>query len=165
MKVKSKIIYLLVLGMLFVACKQENDLENYMVNNWQTTFMKIEMPTAYGKDSLQVYEDNFSKEGSIVAQSSYKKDGTFKAWYLQNGIKTQETDGKWSVKGDSLYVEYTLAGKTVKPAYKAEKTEKGLFLVSKFDWDNDGQKDDLLTMKSKQIQLSENRDSRPPVGF
>lgn len=147
MKLKS-IFYFTIFGMLFVACKNEKSLEDYMVTDWQTSYIKIEMPTAYGKDSLQVYEDDFSKEKAILAQSSYKKDGRFTAWYIRpDGSKAGESDGKWKIKGDSLFVEYTHQGKVIKPSYHVEKTIEGLLAKSKHDWDNDGEFDDFLTMR------------------
>ena len=153
MKTKSFLLFV-IFGMLFVSCKQEQDLSEYMVTNWQTAYIKIEMPTAYGKDSLQVYEDDFSKNNATIAQSTYLKDGTFKAWYVKpDGTKAGESDGKWNVKGDSLFIEYIVAGKLINPTYFIEKTEEGLLAKSKHDWDNDGEFDDILTMKSKKIKV------------
>ena len=152
MKLKS-IFYIAVFGMLFVACKNEKSLSDYMITDWQTSYIKIEMPSAYGKDSLQVYEDNFSKEKVTLAQSSYKNDGTFNAWYIRpNGSKAGESNGKWKVEGDSLFIEYFVQGKLIKPSYYIEKTKEGLLAKSKHDWDNDGEYDDFLTMKLKNLK-------------
>ena len=152
MKLKS-IFYLAVFGMLFAACKNEKSLSDYMTTDWQTSYIKIEMPTAYGKDSLQVYEDDFSKKNAVIAQSSYKNDGTFKAWYIRpDGSKAGESDGKWKVEGDSLFIEYSVQGKLIKPSYYIEKTDEGLLAKSKHDWDNDGEFDDFLIMKTKKLK-------------
>ena len=151
MKVKT-FLAIAVFGMLFVACKNEKSLSDYMITDWQTSYIKIEMPTAYGKDSLQVYEDNFSKENAVFAQSSYKNDGTFNAWYIKpNGAKAGESKGKWKVEGDSLFIEYSVQGKLIKPSYYIEKTKEGLLAKSKHDWDNDGASDDFLTMELKNL--------------
>lgn len=152
MKLKP-FFYLVAFGMLFAACKNEKSLSDYMTTNWQTSYIKIEMPTAYGKDSLQVYEDDFSKKNAVIAQSSYLTDGTFKAWYVKpDGSKSGVSDGKWKVKGDSLFIEYIVAGKLINPSYYIEKTDEGLLAKSKHDWDKDGEFDDLLIMKSKRIK-------------
>ena len=153
---KKTFLIIVILGMLFVACKKEKSLSEYMITDWQTSYMKIEMQTANGNDSLQVYEDDFSKEKSILAQSSYKNDGTFSAWYIKlNGSKAGESSGKWKVVGDSLFLEYIVAGKIIKPSYQIKKTTEGLLAKSRYDWDNDGEKDDFLTMKLKDISKTE----------
>lgn len=125
-----------------------------MLNTWQTSYIKIEMPTAYGKDSTYVFEDNFSKKNAILAQSIYKNDGTFTAWYLHpNKTKTGETHGTWKIKGDSLLISYTYLGKESNPSYYITKTNEGFEAKSIYDWDNDKEKDDILIMKTKKINF------------
>ena len=90
---KSKIILICVFGMLFVACKKEKTLNDFMIGNWQTEYMKIEMPTVNKTDSTSVMEEDFSTPNSARAQSTYKKDGTFTAWFKEfNGNIVGEGD-------------------------------------------------------------------------
>lgn len=148
-------LFLLCFVVLMLAChsSKEEKLNDYMVGSWQTSCIKVEMPTAYGKDSLKVFEDDFSKENATLAQSTYKKDGTFSAWYLMpDGKKSGEFNGKWYTKNDSLYIEYMFGGKLSKPAYHIKKTANGFEGNSIYDWDGDGENDDTLLMKSKKIQ-------------
>lgn len=151
----KQIFLALFFGLLFGACKSSNEekLNHFMVNSWQTSYIKIKMPTANGKDSTKVYEDDFSKKGAILAQSKYNKDKTFTAWYVKaDGTKMGETSGSWYVKKDSLFVEYIFKGKTIKPSYFITKTTNGFEAKSVYDWDGDGEKDDILLIKSKKIE-------------
>ncbi|MFD2529979.1 MULTISPECIES: hypothetical protein [Polaribacter] len=145
--------FILIFGMLFGACKQEESLEKYMAKSWETNYLKIEMPTFENTDSLNVFEDKFDNNPIQVAQSKYNLDGTFTAWFLTNSNqKILETDGTWNVVGDSLQVSFFYNNKEMKVSYKITKTEEGFMGESKYDWDNDGVADDFLTMKTKEIK-------------
>ena len=146
--------FILIFGMLFGACKQEESLEKYMTKSWETNYLKIEMPTFENTDSLNVFEDKFDNNPIQVAQSKYNLDGTFTAWFLTNSNqKILETDGTWNVVGDSLQVSFSYNNnKEMKVSYKITKTEEGFMGESKYDWDNDGVADDFLTMKTKEIK-------------
>ena len=145
----------LVFGMLFAACKQEEKtLREYMINSWQTTYIKIEMPTFQKSDSTSTFEDTFENNPERIVQSKYNDDGTFSTWSLnQKGEKYGNSEGTWKMKGDSLLIEFFYNGKDVKEAYQSKKIENGFQGKSKYDWDGDGEFDDLLIMKTKQIQL------------
>ena len=153
-----RIYYVFVMLFFIYSCKKEkeNTLENYMIGNWETQYIKIEMPTVHNTDSISVFEDDFSKPNSGKAQSKYNEDGTFSAWFrLADGKKVDETSGKWQAKGDSLLVDYKYAGKDVRAWYVITKTDMGFEGKVIHDWDNDGEKDDKLFMKSKRIELAE----------
>ena len=159
MKTKH-IITALIFGILFVACKQEKKestkplLKEYLVGSWETTYLKIEYLTANETDSTSVFEDNFSKPNSGKAQSTYKNDGTFTAWFVQaDGKKVSETGGKWKTSGDSLFVDYPYLGKQVQAWYTIAQTNDGFSAISTYDWDSDGENDDTLLMKTKKIEL------------
>ena len=151
----KKIIFILFLGTLIVACKKEKSLEEYMTDSWQTTYLKLEMPTYEKSDSLYVFEDKFDKNPTLIAQSIYHKDVTFNAWFInKEGEKISESDGNWSVKNDSLFVDFTYNNRNIKVGYYIEKTTEGFLGKSAFDWDNDGDFDDFLTMKTKRIKTN-----------
>lgn len=153
---KAKFIFFtFILGTFFVACKQEKkSLNNFMIGSWQTEYIKIEMPTVNKTDSTSVFEDDFSKPNVGRAQSTYKKDGTFSAWFKQpDGKKVGKTNGTWKTKGDSLYVYYPYLGKQVQVWYLITKTKLGFTGKVIYDWDNDKEFDDTLIMKSKRIEL------------
>lgn len=145
--------FFVVAFFLMTACSGTKSLKKTMTSNaWQTVYLKIVMPTFNGED-LHIYEDNFDKEESVAAQSVYKRDGTFRAWYLMpNGEKKDETTGKWDAKGDSLFVKYLYRGKLVEAVYKVSSTAQGFDAISVRDWDYDGEDDDTLRMKSKKIK-------------
>ncbi|MEE4001178.1 hypothetical protein V1T75_12615 [Tenacibaculum sp. FZY0031] len=157
MKTKH-IITALIFGILFATCKQEKKeplLQEYLVGNWETTYLKIEYASANETDSTAVFEDDFSKANSGKAQSTYNNDGTFSAWFVQaDGKKVGETNGKWKTIGDSLFVDYPYLGKQVQAWYKITQTTNDSFsATSTYDWDNDGETDDTLLMKTKKIEL------------
>ena len=140
-------------GILIVSCSQEKSTKEYMIDSWETTYLKIDMETYKKSDSTFVFEDDFKNNPPRRAQSTYKKDGTFSAWYInQKGEKQGESIGKWDVKNDSLFIEYFYAGRDVKVFYHIEKTAEGFTGKSKFDWDEDGDFDDVLIMKTKRIK-------------
>lgn len=151
MKLKNVVI-IIFFGTVIVSCKKEKLLQDYMVDSWQTTYLKIEMPTYEKSDSLEIYEDKFENSPELIAQSTYKKDGTFSAWFLnKKGEKISNSEGKWSAQNDSLNVEFFYNGKSMQVSYHITKTAEGFLGKSLYDWDNDGEFDDLLTMKTKRI--------------
>ncbi|TDQ28782.1 hypothetical protein [Tenacibaculum caenipelagi] len=160
----------LIFGILFVSCKQEKKeniknivdkvsttkplLKDYIVGNWETTYLKIKYLTANETDSTSVFEDDFSTPSSGKAQSSYKNDGTFTAWFIKaDGEKVDETSGVWKTRGDSLFVDYPYLGKQVQAWYLITQAKDGFMATSTYDWDNDGENDDILLMKTKKIEL------------
>ncbi len=159
-------------GLIFVGCKNEKtkteetnqttskaetkkqSLKSFMVGKWETQYIKIEYSTYQKADSSYVFEDDFSKPNSGRAQSEYLNDGTFTAWFKQpDSTKVGETKGNWKTKAtDSLYVDYQYLGKQVQVWYNIEQKENKFTGVVISDWDNDGENDDKLLMKSKRIQ-------------
>mgnify|MGYP000362634073 CR=1 FL=1 len=150
---KKFFILFMVFGMFFVACKKEKtSLQDFMVNSWETTYLKLEMPTYQNSDSTQVYEDSFDNNPERVARSTYHKDGTFVAWFVTNkGETISDSEGNWKAKGDSLFVDFFYNGKQVKTKYFITKTKEGFKGINVYDWDDDGKEDDTLIMKTKSI--------------
>ena len=153
---KTKIVVLVaIFGVFVVSCKQNKEvsLKDYMVNSWQTTYLKLEMPTYQKSDSLHVYEDKFENNPEFVAQSKYNKNGTFSAWFLnKKGEHISKSNGNWKVENDSLFVDFSYNGRNMKVSYFIKKTEEGFLGKSNYDWDEDGDFDDLLTMKTTIIK-------------
>lgn len=148
----KKILPLAFIGMFIASCNQEKSIKEYMVNSWETTYLKIEMPTFHKSDSTSVFEDKFLNNPPRRARSTYNEDGTFSAWFVnQKNEKAGESKGTWKVKNDSLYIEYFYGGRDVKVSYLIEKTKEGFIGKSTYDWDEDGEFDDFLIMKAKRI--------------
>lgn len=153
MKIKT-FLFVVLFGILFVSCSQEKSTKEYLIDSWETTYLKIDMPTYKNSDSTVVFEDDFLNNPSRRAQSKYNKDGTFSAWFInQKGEKQGESTGKWKVKNDSLFVEFFYGGRDVKVGYLIEKTTEGFVGKCKYDWDVDGEFDDVLLMKTKRIKV------------
>ena len=149
----NKILLIFLFGMLLASCKKEKSLKNYMTNSWETTYLKIEMPTVNKTDSTSIYEDKFENNTMRVAQSKYNKDGTFSAWFRnKTGEKNSESNGLWSVKNDTLHIEYFYAGREVKVDYRITRIENGFKAISLYDWDEDGDYDDTLWMETKRLK-------------
>jgi len=157
MKTKYILGFLVVFGTLFVSCSpKEKSLKEYMTDSWETKYMKIEMPTFNKSDSTNVFEDKFENNPARRVQSLYKSDGTFTTWSLnRKGERHGDSSGTWDVQGDSLFIEFFYDGRDVKEAYYIEKIKNGFKGISKYDWDKDGEFDDLLIMKTKRIVLGE----------
>jgi len=148
----KNILFFVFLGILFVSCKKDKSLKEFIVDSWETTYIKIDMPTYQKSDSTFVFEDDFKNNPPRRARSIYHEDGTFSAWYVnQQEEKKDESIGKWNVIMDSLYVEYFYNGKNVKTAYHIKKTAEGFIGKNVYDWDNDGAFDDVLIMKTKRL--------------
>ena len=113
MKTKT-FLYIAVFGTLFASCNLEKSTKEYMTDSWETTYLKIDMMTYQKSDSTFVFEDDFKNNPPRRAQSTYNKDGTFSAWFInQKGEKKEESVGKWNVKNDSLLIEYFYGGRAV----------------------------------------------------
>jgi len=151
MKIKSFLLVMLF-GILFASCTQEKSTKEYMIDSWETTYMKIDMPTYQKSDSTFVFEDDFKNNPPRRARSTYNNDGTFSAWFVnQKNEKKEETNGKWSVIKDSLFIEFYYTGRDIKVGYLIEITEEGFIGKSRYDWDVDGEFDDFLIMKTKRV--------------
>ena len=85
---------------------KKKPLNEYMIGNWQTKYIKINMPTTNKTNSLAVFEDGFSNPKSGKEQSIYKKDGTFVAWFkTYDDKKTGNTNGIWKTEDDTLFMK------------------------------------------------------------
>lgn len=156
-KLNYTFLWLVSIALLFASCaEKEKSLKEYMTDSWETTYLKLEMPTFEKSDSLQVYEDSFDNNPERIAQSRYRADGTFSAWFVNKDESViSDSDGTWKVKGDSLTVSFFYDGRDMTVSYKIERTKTGFKGTSIYDWDNDGEYDDLLIMKTKRIELGE----------
>ena len=100
-----------------------------------------------------LFEDKFDNNPDRIAQSKYNADGTFSAWFInKQGIKDSESNGNWSIIENTLHIEYFYLGRNVKVDYIVTKTDEGFSAVSVYDWDDDGEIDDTLLMKTKRIK-------------
>jgi hypothetical protein len=170
MKTKQTFLFLLAFGVLFASCKKEKpkqenpvkevatkekSLKEYMADSWQTTYLKVEMPSYNGTENKSVMKDKFGVKSKRFARSTYNQDGTFNTWFVDNlgNDLGGTTVGNWSVDKDSLHIEYVNNGKDIKVSYFIEMVEEGYKATSKYDWDGDGEFDDTLQMKTKRIQF------------
>lgn len=146
--------FIALFGMLFASCSQEQSTKEYLTDSWETSYIKIEMPTYQKSDSTFIFEDDFKINPPRRARSKYNDDGTFSAWFVnQKDEKQGESSGKWKVKNDSLFIEYFYLGRDIKVRYLIERTAEGFIGESTYDWDDDGAFDDFLIMKTKRVTI------------
>ena len=156
MNIMKNLAVVVIFALFLTSCDKKPNLKDYMASSWETTYVKIEMPTYQQQDSTNVFEDDFKNNPPRIARSKYNEDGTFIAWYVTPiGEIMGETPGTWSVVGDSLYIAYNYEGRNSAIAYHVKMTEEGFDARSKHDWDVDGEFDDILFMKTKRIILEE----------
>jgi hypothetical protein len=149
------ISFLFLVSLLLASCGQS--LEDYMVGKWETQVIDLEMPSAYGQDTIVQYKVDFRDEtdprSSLKARSVYKADGFFEAHYLdEQGQEVGHTPGSWSIKDEVLNVQYEYNGAKIDALYDVEITDYGWKAVSIHDWDDDGEKDDKLYMEAVRIE-------------
>lgn len=149
---RNTIVVILLVALVF-SCEKKSKLHNYMINKWQTTYIKVEMLTYTNSDSTSINEEFFTATNAIVPQSEYYEDGTYKSWYLNpNGGVIGEINGNWTADENNLYLEYEFANNPINITYKVTKTGEGFNAHSINDWDFDGVKDDTLYMKVKRLK-------------
>lgn len=155
------LFFTLIFSVFFKQCNKlsKPHLDEFMIGSWQTSYIKIKMPTHNGSDTISVYEDSFVTKNAYRAQSTYHDDKTFDAWYLSpKGEQRGKTTGEWTTKGDSLVISYTNNEEYIEVTYFIKQLGNAFSGRSISDWDNDEVEDDTLIMRGNRIELeNENR--------
>jgi len=137
----------------FFSCgSRKNETSNLLVGTWYNTYMKIEMNTYKGKDTLNVLEVNESnweqKMGIKPIITYFKENGTYNSEHrdLKDSI-VYNPAGKWEIVGDSLLMTDTFPQVGLKYKYKLLISKRGNNTMAEFwgieDFDQDGKKDDF----------------------
>lgn len=165
-----KILYpLLFIAILFSACNQSteeetdsaegetssdntqediesgdlSELERGVAGNWEALRLDIDIANGDSISNVVYPATEFPEQLGIKNNyTSYNEDGTFLSRYvLPNGEVMMEEGGTWRIDADSLYVYYESADFTY--AYDYRLSGDTIFWSAIYDWDQDGEMDDL----------------------
>lgn len=147
--------------MLMFGCEGKKDeTRNLLTGTWQNTYMKIEMNSYKGKDTLstlEVDESNWEKKMGIKPIITFfKANGTYSSEHrnLQDSI-VYNPAGKWEIVGDTLYMRDTFPEAGLNYKYKLSISKQGDKVTAEFwgieDFDQDGKKDDAYYGRQKKI--------------
>ncbi|WP_152286896.1 hypothetical protein [Flavicella marina] len=162
---KIKNLSLVLVAIFVVSCASEDEkMTRYLVGNWETVYVKLEMPTFKRKDTLIEYDIDFANPHDPRAKqqgksfTTYNVDGTFESWTKKNGYPAgQKTQGNWKATKDSLFYEFS-QGPGKKPftvAFELEKIEDGFSIKGLQDRDNDGEQDDTFYLETVRLPDTE----------
>lgn len=156
-----KQLVFLFMAQLLLSCEgKKNETKDLLTGTWLNTYMKIEMNSYKGKDTLsmlEVDESNWEKKMGIKPIITYyKPDGTYNSEHrnLKDSI-VYNPAGKWEIVGDSLYMRDTFPEAGLNYKYKLSISKKGDLVTAEFwgieDFDQDGKKDDAYYGRQKKI--------------
>lgn len=151
----------LVFALCIVSCASEDEkMQRYIVGNWETVYVKLELPSYQGKDTLVEYDIDFANPHDPRAQrqgksfTTYNVDGTFKSWTEKNSRPTgQSSEGKWRATKDSLFYDFKQGPgkKNVTISFLLKQIEDGFSMTGMQDRDNDGEKDDTFYLETVRL--------------
>lgn len=82
-----RIIVLFCTAIAIVSCATEEEkMTSYMTGKWESSYLKLELPTFQKKDTLIEYDIDFQNPDDPRAKqqgksySLHKADGTFETW-------------------------------------------------------------------------------------
>jgi hypothetical protein len=155
------VVFSLILG----ACATEDEkMEKYMLGNWKSIYVKLELPTYQAKDTLVEYDIDFENPHDPRAQRqgrsyvTYNSNGTFKSWTEKNRRTFgQVTEGKWKVTKDSLFYFFQQGAgkKEVSVSFGLKQIEDGFAITGLQDRDNDGAVDDTFYLETVRMPETE----------
>lgn len=169
--IMKKIIYIFVIGLFVVSCKQTVTNEPTQTNDTNTPKptsdllkpeqfygewrnVSMEITTAYNTSSSKIEsykEENWERDLKIKPiRTYYKTDGTYMSEYRDlEGVVFSTTSGKWLVKQDSVYLNQTKP-ETRGAAYHVEfHDDNSATFSAMLDWTSNGKKDDLYIGKQQ----------------
>lgn len=142
-----------------VSCATEDEkMQRYISGNWETIFVKIELNSYRGKDTLIEYAIDFENPEDPRAKqqgksyATYKEDGTFTTWTEKNNIRTGNvTSGKWKATKDSLYYYLSQGEKEMTIPFELTQIEDGFSMRALQDRDSDGERDDVFYLETVRL--------------
>lgn len=147
----KELIFLLSVA-IFCSCgNRKKETSNLLVGTWYNTYMKIEMNSYKGKDTLNVLEvddSNWEQKMGIKPIITYfKGNGTYNSEHRNlNDSIVYNPAGKWEINGDSLFMTDTFPEAGLNYRYKLLINEDHGKVTAEFwgteDFDQDGKKDD-----------------------
>lgn len=157
MKIVKALIILV--SLIMMSCETEDEkMTRYVTGNWETIYVKLELPTYQKRDTLIEYDIDFENPDDKRALNQGKSftthaaDGTLKSWTVKNSLsKGLTTNGKWYATKDSLFYEIIQRTGTFKMSFGLEAIEDGFALTALQDRDRDGELDDTFYMETVRL--------------
>lgn len=159
MKILKLII--VVISLMAASCATEQEkMQRYLCGNWEAVYLKLELPSYQGKDTLVEYDIDFENphDPRTIEQgksfTTYNSDGTFKTWTEKNnGIVKSKSKGKWRVTKDSMFYDFAQGPgkKAVTVAFELKQIEDGYSIMTIQDRDNDGEQDDTYYLETVRL--------------
>ncbi|MEI6865476.1 hypothetical protein [Flavicella sp.] len=149
-----------LIAVVSVSCASEDEkMVKYLTGNWETVYLKFELPTYQNRDTLVVYDIDFANPDDPRAQqrgksfTTYNSDGTFKSWAEKNNLPFgRRTEGKWRATKDSLFWDFEQrSGKVLTVSFGLKQIENGYAITGLQDVDNDGKKDDTVYLETVRL--------------
>ena len=160
MKILLKLTFVLFV-LSAVSCTTEDEkMQRYLIGNWETVYVKLELPTFKGKDTLVEYDIDFANPHDPRAQqqgksfTTYNIDGTFNSWTEKNRRPTgQSSEGKWRATKDSLFYDFSQGPdkKDVTISFGLKEIEDGFSMTALQDRDNDWKEDDTFYLETVRL--------------
>ena len=157
---------LFVLTFVVTSCATEDEkMQRYLVGNWETVFVKLEMPSYMNKDTIVEYDIDFANPDDPRAQTqgkpmtSFNLDGTFTTWAeLNNRATGRKTSAKWRATKDSLFYDImdSKTNKSFTVSFGLEKIEDGYATKRLVDQDRDGAIDDMIYIETVRLPNTKN---------
>lgn len=159
-----KLIKLAVaLAIVVTSCTTEDEkMQKYLIGNWEETYLKFELPSYQGKDTLVEYDIDFANPHDPRAKErgktfyTYNSDGTFEMWKKDvKAFTGKSTKGKWRATKDSLFWDIDQRGKTYTVPFGLKQIEDGYSMIGIRDFDKDGKKDDSVFIETVRLPDTE----------
>lgn len=158
MKIVKNIVSLCVAVTLVSCATEEEKMTRYMTGKWESTYLKLEMPSYQKKDTLIKYDiDYLNPEDPRAKQqgksySLHKADGTFETWQEKNGRPVgNKGTGNWRVTKDSLIYSFEQGGQSIVVPFGLKKIEDGYIMTGLQDRDGDGEIDDTFILETVRV--------------
>jgi len=160
-----KILFLLLVILTASCATEDEKMQRYLIGNWETVYVKLELPSYKGRDTLIDYDIDFANPDDPRAKvqgkplTTFKENGKFVTWAEINNRSTgPKTEGKWKATKDSLYYTFNQGPgkKELTVALGLKKIDDG-YATSRFvDQDRDGSKDDLIYLETVRLPDTKN---------
>lgn len=153
-----KRLSLFLIPFVFFACKNADEqMADYLVGNWEMSFIKVTMPTFQGKTAEKVVDIDFKnpKDRGKAPKMFYifRQDDTFETWSEGIAGRKRALKGKWSVKKGKLLLGFVSGrGQQMNLSFTVEKTPYGFAMQQKQDRDMDGLEDDTYYVETNRLR-------------
>lgn len=154
--------------LILLSCKQKEavseviheenvivNVEEKMLGEWNNTLMHITYDI--GTDSMRDYSITKATMAEKMKLSNIEyrmyEDGRFYSEFvLLDGSILKSESTNWYVNGDSAYITQTPYNETLTIAYGYEANGDDYTLKAIHDWDNDGNRDDLMILEFVKVK-------------